>query len=155
MPMYKKKLGNAGEDAAAAFLKKHRCRILTRNFTAANGEIDIVALDGKTLVFVEVKTRTNDLYGEPISAVNTEKMQAVINAAAHFENQYVKNGCLNLKVSLLGISFGYRKKLTGRRFDVIEVFMTKDFKVNNIKHHKGFFDKDTPFKLAKHKSRLR
>ena len=149
MPMYKKQLGNDGEAAAAAFLKKLKWRILTTNFTAIGGELDIVALYKTTLVFVEVKTRTSDLYGDPISAVNAEKMQAIIDTATHFENQYVKNGYLNLSINFFGICVKYRKKLTHKRFDVIEVFMTKEFDVIKINHHKDYFNKNTPAKLTK------
>ena len=155
MPKYKKQIGNSGEKAAAAFLKKHKYRILAQNFTALNGELDIVALYKKTLVFVEVKTRTSDLYGEPISAVNAAKMQAVLETAAHFENQYVKHGYLNLSIYFFGLRLKYRKKLNAKRFDVIEVFMTKDFKLTKINHHKGFFDEDTVSKLLKRKSKPR
>lgn len=51
-------LGSQGERAAAAYLKKHGLRILDRNVRRAHGEIDLVALEGSTLVFVEVKSHT-------------------------------------------------------------------------------------------------
>lgn len=149
MPIYKKQLGNTGENAAVAFLKKHKYRILAQNFTAVGGELDIVALDKQTLVFVEVKTRTSDLYGEPIAAISATKMQSLTQAAAYFENQFVKNGYLNLSVNLFGIRFKYRKKLNNKRFDVIEVFMTKDFSLKKISHHKSFFDGATVAFLKK------
>lgn len=155
MPIYKKRLGNAGEELAAKFLKKHKYRILAQNFSATDGELDIVALDKKALVFVEVKTRTSDLYGDPIAGINAEKMQSVIETAAYFRNQYVKNGYLSLSINLFGLQLKYRKKLSNKRFDVIEVFMTKDFTLKKINHHKGFFDSDTPTKLLKRKSKQR
>ena len=50
-------LGKQGEDFAATYLAKHGFHIIARNFKARYGELDIIALEGKTLVFVEVKTR--------------------------------------------------------------------------------------------------
>ena len=152
MPIYKKQLGTTGENAAAAFLKKHKYRILAQNFAATGGELDIVALDNKTLVFVEVKTRTSDFYGEPIAAINTAKMRSLTQAAAYFENQFVKNGYLSLSVSLFGMRISYRKKLKSKRFDVIEVFMTKSFALEKINHHKDFFDGTALTVLKKNKS---
>lgn len=155
MPVYKKQLGNDGEAAATAFLKKHKYRILAKNFTAIGGELDIVALDKNVLVFVEVKTRTSDLFGDPITAVNAEKMQSIIETAAQFENQYVKNNFLNLSINFFGIKLKYRKKLDNKRFDVIEVFMTKAFDVIKINQHKAYFDRKTISTLKKSKKYIK
>jgi putative endonuclease len=77
-------LGRKGEAAAERFLKKQSFKILYRNFKArSGGEIDLVCRDRKeqVLVFVEVKTRTNELFGTPREAVNWRKRATVIRAA--------------------------------------------------------------------------
>lgn len=51
--------GFAAEDAAVAYLQKHKCRILQRNYQTRRGEIDIIAEDGNEIIFVEVRLRTS------------------------------------------------------------------------------------------------
>lgn len=78
------KLGKQGEAQAERFLKKQSFKILYRNFRArSGGEIDLVCRDRKdqVLVFVEVKTRTNELFGSPHEAVNWRKRARIIRAA--------------------------------------------------------------------------
>lgn len=62
-----------GEDAAAEFLVRNGMRVLDRNWRARFGEIDIVAMDGDTLVFVEVKARTREGAIAPFEAVDHKK----------------------------------------------------------------------------------
>jgi putative endonuclease len=73
--------GREGEDIACALLEKNSLLILARNVRYPNGEIDIVALDGATLVFAEVKWRRNDARGTPAEAVTLRKRFRVIRAA--------------------------------------------------------------------------
>jgi len=80
-------LGGLGEDLAAGFLKKQGYKILERNYRTPQGEIDLIALDGGTVVFVEVKTRTSDAYGAPELAVNPAKQQRMVKAALGYLEQ--------------------------------------------------------------------
>ncbi len=66
----KHELGILGEQIATNYLKSQNYEILNRNFSCKQGEIDIIAKDNKEYVFVEVKTRTNSDYGEPVDSVN-------------------------------------------------------------------------------------
>ncbi len=75
------KLGAQGEELAAQFLKKNGYRILERNYKTRIGELDIIASDGRTLVFVEVKTRESIAYGRPFEAVNYNKKRKIANVA--------------------------------------------------------------------------
>jgi putative endonuclease len=77
----KVKSGRLGEDVACSLLEENLLRVLHRNVTYPDGEIDIIALDGATLVFVEVKRRRNDARGEPAEAVTPRKRERVIRAA--------------------------------------------------------------------------
>ena len=66
-------VGKTGEEIAEIYLIKNGYKILERNFSCRQGEIDIIARDIKEIVFVEVKTRTNKKYGEPIDSITYYK----------------------------------------------------------------------------------
>lgn len=67
-------LGRRGEELAAVYLKNQGMRVVDRNWRCSEGEIDIVALDGDTLVVAEVKTRRSLAYGHPFEAVGADKL---------------------------------------------------------------------------------
>jgi putative endonuclease len=68
-------VGRFGEQLAAAYLSDAGLTILERNWRCAEGEIDIVARDGRVLVFVEVKTRSSLAFGDPAEAVSAAKAE--------------------------------------------------------------------------------
>jgi putative endonuclease len=82
--MEKKELGKKGEDLAHRFLKKNGYRIIQRNYVCKMGEMDIIAREKDTLVFVEVKTRTSTAYGPPELAVNAAKQRQLSKVALNF-----------------------------------------------------------------------
>jgi len=84
----RKNLGRKGERAAVQFLKKQGYRILHRNWKSPLGEIDIIAKDGKTLCFVEVKTRSDESYGGAVEAVRPAKQAQIVRAALGFLMQH-------------------------------------------------------------------
>jgi putative endonuclease len=110
-------LGAYGEHVANDWLRAHGCRILARNFKGPRrGEVDIIARDGKLLLFVEVKTRHKDTRIRPLDAVDKAK-QALIERGA---NAWLKQlGTRNLPW----------------RFDVIEVYVEEGEKprVNHVR----------------------
>lgn len=77
-------LGRRGEDIAARYLRRCGYRILERNFRAAGAEIDLVAADRETFVFVEVKTRSGADFGMPAEAVDARKSERIRRAAAMY-----------------------------------------------------------------------
>ena len=77
-------LGAKGERLAIRRLRRDGYRIVARNFRAAGAEIDAIALDGDTLVFVEVKTRTGATAGRPEDSVHGLKQHRIRRAAALF-----------------------------------------------------------------------
>ena len=81
----KKRLGKKGEDLACEYLRSHGFLILERNFQKRYGEIDIIALKDKTLVFFEVKTRVGHMYGKPEEAVNSRKLHEVVQTAQYYK----------------------------------------------------------------------
>ncbi|HTW93162.1 MAG TPA: YraN family protein [Tepidisphaeraceae bacterium] len=80
-------LGDRGENVAARFLRNHGYRIILRNFRCDVGEIDIIAKDGKTLVFVEVKTREND-DPTPETQVDEAKQHQLTKVARFYLTRY-------------------------------------------------------------------
>ena len=73
-------------------------QILTRNYRKATGEIDVIAQDGRTIVFVEVKQRSTVRYGQPAEAVNRAKMQHIVRTAMLYlaEAEFVTGHVLNV-----------------------------------------------------------
>ncbi len=77
-------LGRRGEGEAVRFLKKSGYRIIARNLRAKFGEIDVVAQDGPTLCFVEIKTRSSIRFGFPEEAVTAQKRQRLVRLASWY-----------------------------------------------------------------------
>ena len=75
-----------GEDLATDYLKKKGYKIIERNFRKGYGEIDIVCLKDKTLIFVEVKTRTSTSYGTPIEAISYYKLKSLVKTAEFYSH---------------------------------------------------------------------
>ena len=103
MERYNKIIGGFGEKHVAEYLSSNGYKILNMNYNCRFGEIDIVALDGNCLVFIEVKTRTTSRYGAPENAVNYWKRKHLVLSARSYIEQY-------------------RLKEYFARFDVVEVF---------------------------------
>jgi putative endonuclease len=83
----RRQLGDAGEDLAAAALKQQGYKILERNFVAPLGEIDLIARQGKTYIFIEVKTRKGERFGTPQEAVNPAKQARLRRLADYYLKQ--------------------------------------------------------------------
>jgi len=78
---YRRKLGRRGEEIAAAHLAQQGYLILGRNWRCPAGELDIVARDGETLAFVEVRTRRGDRYGSPEESLTPAKQAKLVELA--------------------------------------------------------------------------
>ena len=76
------RLGRRGEEAAERHLESRGYRVLERRYRTRAGEIDVIALDGPTLVFVEVKTRSSLTFGRPSEAVGPRKRFRIAAAAS-------------------------------------------------------------------------
>lgn len=115
--MYKRHvIGKQGEDIVCKYLKMNGYKILERNYFCRIGELDIVALDKDEFVFIEVKTRSQKLFGNPVDAVNTNKKRHIYKTAEYY---VIKAGLENRKI----------------RFDVIEVTEYENsIKINQIKN---------------------
>ena len=114
-------LGEQGEQAAARFLKRQGYKIIDRGCRSKVGEIDLVALDGETIVLVEVKTRRTDAGGPPAEAVGPAKQRRLTRAAL----AYLKaRGLLEQRA----------------RFDVVAVIWPSGASEPTIQHLKNAFE---------------
>jgi putative endonuclease len=113
-------VGSRGEELAAAFLVRNGCAIIERNFRCKGGEVDIVAREGKTLVFVEVKSRKTLTYGVPQLAVTPFKQRQISKAALTW---LARN----------------RQHDTPARFDVIAILLEGNYQ-HRIEHIKNAFE---------------
>jgi putative endonuclease len=85
-------VGKKGEDLASEYLTGKGYIILERNWTFEKAELDIIAIKEGLLVFVEVKTRRSDFYGDPEDAVTPAKIKNILNAAeAYIEEKDMDN----------------------------------------------------------------
>src|SRR5512136_1427792 len=118
--MDKRALGERGEAIATAYLRGQKFAIVERNFRCKGGEVDIIARDGKTLVFVEVKTRRTLSFGPPQLALTPFKQRQISKAA---------------------LTWLAKKRLFGAsaRFDVIAI-IAPDHQVPQIDHIRNAFD---------------
>lgn len=112
----RKKLGNRGEKIAAKFLRKQGYRIIEKNYHSRLGEIDIVAKENESIVFVEVKTRCSTDFGLPEEALSYDKRRRLSKLA-------------------LGYLAHRRIKDTNCRFDVVSILMDNN-RANKVKHIK-------------------
>jgi putative endonuclease len=80
-------VGKAGEEAAVQYLCQQGYQILERNYRCRFGEIDLIARDGQTLAFIEVKTRRSQRFGPPAAAVTIEKQRHLIKASQVYLHQ--------------------------------------------------------------------
>lgn len=115
----RRRLGGAGEEVACRFLEEKGLKILDRNWRTGSGELDIVAGDGTTVVFVEVKTRLNTSYGEPEESITREKIERIRRLAIAYMNESGLKG--------------------GMRFDVISVLPDDTGEEWSVRHLKDAF----------------
>lgn len=110
MKIFNKLKGDFGEEKAAKYLKRQKYKIIKRNFKNQLGEIDIIARQKDVVVFVEVKTRTDESFGFAAEAVDSKKQQKIRNVAALYTQKH---------------------NISNFRFDVVEVYL-KDGRINHI-----------------------
>lgn len=77
---FQKIIGRLGEDKAVEFLESKGLKILARNFHTREGEVDIIARDDQTIIFIEVKTRRSTKFGTAIEAITEDKLEKVVMA---------------------------------------------------------------------------
>lgn len=120
-------LGDRGELAASRHLRRQGMIVLQTGYHDKLGEIDVIAVDERTVVFVEVKTRTSDVAGDPTEAVDQQKQEKIVRTAIG----YLKwHGLLDYSV----------------RFDVISVIWPEDADPQ-ITHYENAFETTGQFQI--------
>ncbi|MDQ3330080.1 MAG: YraN family protein [Planctomycetota bacterium] len=114
--------GERGERAAAKFLKRQGLRVIARQQRSRLGEIDLIALEGDRVVFVEVKTRRSDVAGRPDEAVTRTKQKRLTRLALGYLK---RRGWLGKKSA---------------RFDVVAVTWPQAEKTPEIVHYRNAFE---------------
>ena len=112
---FKQKFGKNGEDLAEAYLKLINYKILEKNFRCFRGEIDLIALTGEQIIFIEIKARHGKKYGLAAEAVTEKKLKHIYKTAEYYliTNKMEKNDV---------------------RIDVIEIYIGKDeCHINHLK----------------------
>jgi putative endonuclease len=97
-------LGLRGEDAAAAYLRKLGYRILARRERVLRGDIDIVALDERTVVFVEVRTRTDTRHGHPAETVGYRKQRRIAELCNAYIRRHRLEDC-RVRIDVVAVTF--------------------------------------------------
>jgi putative endonuclease len=120
MLLNKNNAGLEAEKLAATFLANHGLKLVTQNYHCRFGEIDLIMTDVKTLVFVEVKLRSNSQFGGAAASITPQKQQKMILTAQHYLQQHVKN-----------------QSQTACRFDAILMDKTN---INNIEWIRNAFE---------------
>lgn len=103
MKKNKRILGSLYEELAAAYLKNQGLEIIRKNYRVKSGEIDLIALDGEYLVFVEVKYRSSDCAGDSLCAVDAAKQRAISRTAMHYLVSQRDNVNLPCRFDVVGI----------------------------------------------------
>jgi len=127
-PWLRRWFGTRSERAAAAYLKKLGYRILQRNFRYTFGELDLVALDGECIVFVEVRSTEGTDLNRPALSVDLEKQRRLTKLALYFLQRY---------------------KLLGRsaRFDILAVSWPADQTEPKMAHYPSAFEATDRFQM--------
>ncbi|MGB9803400.1 MAG: YraN family protein [Desulfofundulus sp.] len=120
MTLRRKAQGRKGEDEAARYLAGLGYRLVARNYRCLYGEVDIIARDGRTLVFVEVRSRTTNNYGLPQESVGSQKRTRLRRVACCY----------------LAAGIGHRGPV---RFDVLAIKYGADGRVESLAHIKNAF----------------
>ena len=103
-------LGKAGERVAEQYLKDKGYKLVERNYRCTAGELDLIVLDRRVVVFVEVKTRSGHGYGSPLEAVEFRKQRKMIRAAQYFLSEK-KLHQRDARFDVVGISWPGREPL--------------------------------------------
>lgn len=96
--------GKRAEDIACAHLEARGYRIVARNWRRPEGEIDLVAEDARTCVFVEVRSRTGSAYGDPLETISPQKRARIIRAARLFLHESAP-GADGFRFDVIGVTF--------------------------------------------------
>ncbi len=93
MKLNESNAGLQAEKLAATYLSQHGLKLVAKNYHCRFGEIDLIMQDGNTVVFVEVRLRTNSQFGSAASSITPKKQQKLILTAQHYLQQHGECAC--------------------------------------------------------------
>jgi putative endonuclease len=99
----KDELGRQGEQVAVEYLTERGYRVLDRNWRCRQGELDIVALDGRELVVVEVKCRRSNAFGDPLEGVTDQKLTRLCVLAGAWRRAHPHLRPSGSRIDLVGV----------------------------------------------------
>jgi putative endonuclease len=120
-PWWRRWFGSRSERAAARFLKRQGFRILARNYSCPHGELDLVAVEGRCVVFVEVRSTGGDDPLRPALSVDQEKQRRLTDLALYYLRQHRLLDCM-------------------ARFDVLAISWPPDKREPAIVHYRQAFE---------------
>jgi putative endonuclease len=120
MQNQKQIFGKEGEQIAENYLKKKGYRLVERNYRCRGGELDLIALDRRVIVFVEVKTRSDDRFGIPFESVDNRKQRRMIKAALFFLTQHRLHN-RDARFDVVGISLKGREPVVEHIQNAFEI----------------------------------
>ena len=120
MQTKKQVLGREGEEIAENYLKKKGYRLVERNYRCPLGELDLIALDRRVIVFVEVKTRGDESYGPPLESVHPRKQRKMIKTALFFLSVHKLHN-REARFDVVGISFAGQEPVVEHIENAFEV----------------------------------
>lgn len=101
--------GQEAESLAARFLQSQGLHFIERNFRCKLGEIDLIMMDKSTLVFVEVRLRSNRFFAQAAESVNAQKQRKLINSAQFYLQQHKLVDKVNCRFDVIAIDNNYIK----------------------------------------------
>ena len=104
MQTHKQILGQEGERIAETYLRKKGYRVVERNYRCPVGELDLILLDRRVVVFVEVKTRSDDRFGAQLESVGPRKQKKMIKTALFFLTRHRLHN-RDARFDVVGISY--------------------------------------------------
>ena len=105
---YRKQVGNKGESLAEDYIKRKGYKIIQRNYRCRLGEIDIIAKDDDTIVFIEVRTKQNENFGSPQGSVTSTKKSKISKTALSFIQEKNLSG-YSYRFDFIAITFSQGK----------------------------------------------
>jgi putative endonuclease len=105
---FRKQVGNKGESLAEDYIKRKGYKIIQRNYRCRLGEIDIIAKDGDTIVFIEVRTKQNENFGSPQDSVTSTKINKISKTALSFIQEKNLSG-FSYRFDFIAITFSQGK----------------------------------------------
>jgi putative endonuclease len=127
-PWWRRWFGSRSERAAARYLRRQGCRILARNWSCSHGELDLVAVEGRCVVFVEVRSTGSDDASRPAASVNDAKQARLTRLALDYLR---KHGLLECAA----------------RFDVLAISWPAGAREPRIVHHRQAFEAAGRFQM--------